>query len=251
MKRMLCAIWALIILLFPASCASRRPNSVFSAGDIAGKSVGVLEGTASESYLRGMEGGVNIRLFTSVSALSAELRSGGVDAALADEDTAAQLLRSSALRALDTPFVDSDYCIAVSEDNRGLYEAVESAVVNLSRAGVLRRIGEDWISGTAVPYSDETEYRDTLTVAVSDDFWPYSYRNRQGELMGLEIDVARRVCSELGVNAEFKVVKADMILYMAESGKVSFSIGRIARGGASVLYTSSYMNSKQEIIVRK
>lgn len=251
MKKMICAVLALIIALSLASCRAEPPNTVHSRADLVGKSVGVLEGTASESYLRGMEGSVNIKLYTSVNALAAELKNGGVDAALADEETAASLLHSSGLTSLSSPFVDTEYCIAVSEDNNVLYDAVENAVVNLTRAGVLRRIGDDWVSGRATPYIDDKKYRDSVSIAVSDDFWPYSYRDENGELVGLEIDVARRVCSELGVNPDFKVVRADLILYMAESGKVSFSIGRIPRGDAAVLYTSSYISSKQEIIVRK
>ncbi|MBR0063610.1 MAG: transporter substrate-binding domain-containing protein [Oscillospiraceae bacterium] len=251
MKKVICAAIAALIALSLVSCRAEHPNTVFSIADLVGKSVGVLEGTASESYLRGMTGSINIKLFSSANALAAELKNGGVDAALADEETAARLLHSSGLTSLDSPFVDTEYCIAVSEDNRELYDAVESAVVNLSRAGVLGKISEDWIAGKAEPYKDETSYRESLSIAVSDDFWPYSYRDESGELVGLEIDVARRICSELGVNAEFKVVKADMILYMAESGKVSFAIGRIPRGDASVLYTSGYISSKQEIIVRK
>ena len=46
---------------------------------------------------------------------------------------------------------------------------------------------------------DDIKARGKLIVALADDFKPWGYRNEEGELKGLEIDLAKDLAKRLGV----------------------------------------------------
>lgn len=239
---------ALILLL--AACSGRLPdNTVDKPADLAGKTVGVLENSVTEGYLRDVADKVYIRTFSEKSSLAAELKSGALDAVIADETLSADLTRDSSLRALDTPFINRAYCIAISEENATLLKNVNDALKTLRRGGTLDKLA-DWDEET-FSFEDEGETAGTLVIAVAPDFAPYAYYDENGALAGLEIDLARLLCRQLGLTPEFRVAERDKLLYLAESGKVSLAIGRITRGENAVSYSDTYLTSVQSIVVRK
>ena len=248
-------IATMAIILALSSCSSGlAPNAVYSSDDLMGKTVGVIAGSGTEVYLKTEMENIYIRTCSDAATLSSELVSGEVDAVIADNDTAEFVLKkSSKLRKLDTPLAEDHYCIAVSQENGTLLNNLNSAIAALQKDGTLDSLYDSWFGGDGeyTPVSTSGQFSQTLTVAVSTEYEPYSFYNEDGEIAGYEIDLVTLICRELGVNAEFRVVSADKVLYMAESGKVNFSIGRITEGEESVLYSESYMTSIQNILVRK
>ena len=89
-------------------------------------------------------------------------------------------------------------------------------------------------------------------MAVVPDFYPLTYLDEDGELRGIEIELVRELCADLGLAPRFMTVDADMLLYMAGSGKCAFAIGRLTAGeGEGLLYTANYLDATQYIIVKK
>lgn len=246
---------ALAIIITLTSCSSGLPpNAVYDADDLLGKTVGVLSGSGTEIFMKSETENISIRTCIDASSLSSELLSGEVDAVIADDDTAELVLKkSSKLKKLDTPLAEQFYCVAVSQDNTSLLNNINSAIATLEKEGVMEKLYKAWFEGgdSYEPESTAKEYEQTLTVAISAQYAPYSFYNEDGELDGYEVMLAKEICAQLEVNAEFRVVDPDKVLYMAESGKVNFSVGRIARGDGAVLYSDSYMTSIQNILVRK
>lgn len=255
MKKLFLTALAVLILLSLSACGAGVPdNHVFSREDLAGRSVGVLDGTASPGYARLYEGEIYVSAFESAEAMAAALKSGGIDCAIADGDTFDEMRDyTSSVKRLEEMYVDARYVLAVSAENRLMLENLNAAIGRLRDSGELDRIADSWKlgmdSGQWAPPPDSR----TVSVAVTADFYPYAFLDENGELRGLEIDVVRAVCADLGLDPEFMAVKSDMLLYMAESGKTSFAVGRIEADPENVglTYTESYLHSTQLIVVRK
>lgn len=245
LKKTASCLLALFILLLSSGCGASAPkNSVFGAADLTGRAVGVLAGSEAEAWAAALAQ-AEIISYDDPGRMISELRSGGLDAVLSDRADTSALLRGGGVRALGEPFLALEYRIAVSQDNGALLKKLNSAIVELNRSG--------WQNppegGTNSPAG---EFGESLTAAVAPDMYPYAYRDEKGELRGRETEAVRLICRALGVNAEFREVERDRLVYMAESGKVSFSIGRLTRqDDAAVSWSNPYMTVTVDIIVRK
>lgn len=255
MKCFVSTALAVIMILALAACGGGGPeNQVFERADLNGKAVGVLEGSSSPGYAQRYEGELSVTTFSGAEAMAAALKSGAIDCAIADAGTFDDMRGySSALKKLDEPYVDAFYTLAVSADNRLMLENLNAAIGTLKGSGELDRIADAWKLGLSALQPAEDSGARTITVAVCADFYPFAFYGENGELTGLEIDIVGALCAQLGLTAEFIPVEADMLLYMAESGKTSFAVGRIEADpeNAGLAYTESYLHSTQFIVVRK
>ena len=255
MKRIIFAALAVIMAAALCGCGGKLPeNTVHAAADMPGRTVGVLAGSPAEGYLGLYGQTMDVRSYDSAEALARDLASGRLDCAVADEATFDDMSGEvSGLRALDEKFIDRSYAIAVSEDNGKLLENLDSAIDKLRNSGELGDITDVKRDVSREEPAEQDTGLTAVTVAVDPSFPPYAAYGASGALEGVEIDLAKRLCSILGLRPEFVAAEPDMLLYMAESGKVSFAIGRITADpeAASVLYTRTYMDSTQLIVVRK
>ena len=52
----------------------------------------------------------------------------------------------------------------------------------------------------------DADAKETIIVGLDDTFAPMGFRDESGELVGFDIDLARAVAEELGMNVEFKPI---------------------------------------------
>ena len=69
--------------------------------------------------------------------------------------------------------------------------------------------------------------RGTIRVGVA-EFVPWTLKNKDGELMGFEIDVANKVASDMGVAADFKVYVWEDIIPALQKGEIDMIAGGMA-----------------------
>lgn len=94
----------------------------------------------------------------------------------------------------------------------------------------------------AVSAIEEIKRRNTLRVGMS-TFVPWAFRNRAGELVGYEIDVANRLAQDMGVRAEFVPTAWDGIIPALLAGRFDAIIGGMTITPArnlSANFTASY-----------
>lgn len=191
---------------------------------------------------------MTIRDYTDAGIMLRDVESGELDCALTDRTTAEQRLqKNKKLETLAEPFVCRSYRIAVSPDNRKLLDKVNGALSALSADGRLAAV----TSGGGASGGGEGG-SGTLLAAVDPTMSPFEYYGTDGQPAGIEIDVLRAVCGELGVGLELVPADADKMLYLVESGKVSLAIGRLTgTESADLDYSDPYFVSEQLIVVRK
>ncbi|HHT16131.1 MAG TPA: transporter substrate-binding domain-containing protein [Papillibacter sp.] len=248
---------ALILCLFAflllSGCGSKVPkNPVSSIGDMAGKTVGVIEGSASPVYL---DTAGRISSYTSPETLLGDVKNAALDCAVLDK-TVTDKVKTRGLRVLKEPLVDTTYHIAIARENPDLVKAVNEALSKLSEEGDLEAIKHAYLLGEAMPPMPTAEnVSGTLTLAVTAEFPPYSYFDEAGDVAGLDIDVARAVCALLGADLEIKVIRPNEILTNVQYGKVDLAMGGLTppegEEESIVQYTNAYTRCTQVVIVRK
>lgn len=100
---------------------------------------------------------------------------------------------------------------------------------------------------------DKINERATLRVGVS-TFVPWAMRNKQGELIGFEIDVAKRLAKDSGWQVEFIPMAWDGIIPALLAKKTDVIISGMSvtpERAKSVLFTLPYSHSGVQVTVNK
>lgn len=100
---------------------------------------------------------------------------------------------------------------------------------------------------------DEIIKRGTLKVGLS-TFVPWAMLDKQGELVGFEVDVAKQLAADMGVEIEFIQTKWSGIIPALLTGKFDIIIGGMSvtpERNISVNFTNAYEYSGQSIVANK
>lgn len=100
---------------------------------------------------------------------------------------------------------------------------------------------------------DEIMKRGTLKVGLS-TFVPWAMLNKDGELIGFEVDVAKQLAKDLGIEIEFIQTKWSGIIPALLTAKFDIIIGGMSvtpERNISVNFTDAYEYSGQSIVANK
>ncbi|MEE8453945.1 MAG: transporter substrate-binding domain-containing protein, partial [Limibaculum sp.] len=70
--------------------------------------------------------------------------------------------------------------------------------------------------------------RGKIVVGVKADYKPWGYRNSDGSLVGMEIDMAREVADTLGVEIDIVAVQSSNRMQFLEQGKIDLMIATMS-----------------------
>ena len=91
-----------------------------------------------------------------------------------------------------------------------------------------------------------------IILATEAGFAPYEYYEN-GEIVGIDIDIAKEVAKELGKELVIKDIAFDSIINEVKTGKSDFAAAGISytkERGKAVLFSINYVDSKQVVVVR-
>ena len=251
MKKLL--LLAMLFALLLTACRSGPPNMVNSPEEVSGKIIGAMRGTPSVR-LAGELG--TARAFNSPEELISYLRTGDVDCVIMEGTTAAELVAdTSGVRILSESLLEYDMRFAVPKENGELLTAVNTALAALNQNGTLRGLSNKYFAGRNYTYQppEETEPRtEFLTLALPSDSPPFSYKNADGEFMGMDIEVAHAVCDYLGV--ELRIIEYDAweLVTAVWYGRADLALGWLPSEGEELINISEpYANAAHVVIVRR
>ena len=188
-------------------------NTVFSADDLEGKTIGVQLGTTGDTYASEVQA----------------LKQGKIDAVIIDSEPAKEFVdKNDDLKILDDPFADEEYAIAMKLDNKDLQTEINGALKELKDEGTLDKIKSNYQGET----KGKNQYtspdgvdrsKGKLIMATNAEFPPYEYKEGD-KVVGLDADMMQAVCDKLGYELQIDDMAFDSIISAVQSGKADVGV---------------------------
>ncbi|MGN0318201.1 MAG: ABC transporter substrate-binding protein/permease [Lachnospira sp.] len=250
-------------MIFPlVSCGNKIPdNTVFSADDLEGKSIGVQLGTTGDIYVSDYEGddaGTTVERYNKGNDAIQALKQGKIDAVVIDIQPAkAFVSANSDLMILEEDFVTEDYAICVAKGNSELKTKIDDAINKLLSDGTIDNIINNYIGENAtnepyVPDSSLDRKNGRLTMATNAYFPPYEYYDH-GDIIGIDADIANAIADILNMELVIEDMEFDSIITAVASGKADMGLSGITvteDRKKNIDFSVSYTTSSQVIVVR-
>lgn len=93
-----------------------------------------------------------------------------------------------------------------------------------------------------------------FVVGLDDTFAPMGFRDEKGEIVGMDIDLAKEVAKRMGVKAVFKPVEWDGIIMSLNNGDIDLiwnGLSITEKRKEQINYSNPYLTDRQAIIVKK
>ena len=248
--------------LFLTSCGSTiAKNTVFSADDLPGKTIGVQLGTTGDIYVSDYEedgSGTKVERFNKGADAIQALVQGKIDSVVIDEQPAQAFVASNpSLMILDEDFITEDYAMCISKNKTNLKNSINEALDYLKANGTIDSIISNYIGENAgkTPYTSPdgiTRNNGTLIVATNAYFSPYEYYSG-GQIVGIDADLCQAICDYLGMDLKIEDMEFDSVITAVQSGKADIgSCGMTVTEERlkNIDFTNTYTTSSQVIIVR-
>lgn len=91
-----------------------------------------------------------------------------------------------------------------------------------------------------------------LVIGTSAPYEPMEYFDESGNIIGFDIDIAKAIADEIGVETEIQNIDFDELLGAVEDGTVDIAIAAITitvERSEQVLFSNAYLNAGQVIII--
>lgn len=261
MKKLIALALAAVMGISLCACSGGvEANKVFSRDDLAGKTIGVQNGTTGDIVNAAEyeeQGSTIMRYNKGMDAVQA-LKQGKVDAVIIDAEPAkAYIEGNDDLKILDDKFEPEDYAFCVKKGNTELVEAINGALAELKADGTLKAIVDNHIGENAGknPYQSPENVdrsKGTLTMATNATFPPYE-STVGDKIVGIDPDIAQAICDKLGYELAVTDMEFDSIIPAVNSGKADFGAAGMTVTEdrlKNVDFTDTYATSTQVIIVR-
>ena len=124
----------------------KEDSEIKGVADLAGKVMGVQQGTTGDIYVSGDYGDAAVERYAKGMEAVQALAQGKVDAVVIDGEPAKQYIKEvEGLKIIDESYTDEDYAIAIKKGNTAMVEAVNAALAELKSEGKLDEIVAKYI----------------------------------------------------------------------------------------------------------
>ena len=125
-------------------------------------------------------------------------------------------------------------------------------LLRASTAATVHRVPVPQDAAEAGPLLQSIRARGVLRVGYVADALPYAFFNEKGDLVGLDIDLAHRLASELGVKLEFMPVERDRLTEELSSNCCDIVMAGVAvttLRASQVLFSATYLDETLAFVV--
>lgn len=245
----------LLCFLFCLTAFQARANDPFA--DWTGKTIGVQLGTSGDT-LATASPLVQTERYNKAGDAVQSLLNGKIDAVLIDDAPAKVFAaQNPALAVVQKDFEKEDYAFAVAKENATLTKQIDRAVQTLRDDGTLDKIAATYLAtpeNERVPYQSpaNVKYDGELRIATNATFPPYEYYH-DGQIVGIDIDIARAVADLLGKKAVITDMEFDAIIPAVVSGKADMGAAGMTvteERRQNVDFSVPYTRAQQVFLVR-
>lgn len=210
--------------------------------------IGVLTDSVFEDVVREQYPDAMISGFEALPDAMTALESGMLDyVVLSEIDSTTYINSKRGFELFGNVLGSSAASIAVDRDNAALLKRMDELIASYKADGTLTEIYSNWIrpDGSDYVIADipERESGQVLRVATCAAFEPTSFV-LNGEYAGLDVELARRLAYDMGMQVEFVDVSFDALLQQLESGRadaVLAGLAETAERAQRVGFTQPYL----------
>jgi polar amino acid transport system substrate-binding protein len=253
-----------------------RKGKIFDRGDLKGKKVGTVKGSASERNLREEVPAAVVMLFDDYPQAMQALEQGELNAITTDEPILAALLAKSPRKEeFEIPRLQistEPYGLGIRKGDQNFLGFVNDALLEMEQSGEAQKIYDRWfgpnsevpihrgfkITSSADASLDtlaEVRRKGVLVAGVKDNLPPFSFvSDWNNEIIGYDIDFAKAIAREIGVRLELKPLSSADRIPRLKDGSIDIiaaTLTRTPEREREIDFSYSYFFSGQKFLARK
>ncbi|WP_031429468.1 ABC transporter permease subunit [Methylomicrobium agile] len=193
-----------------------------SVADLKNKRIGVLMGSAHDTYATKNYPDAAIFQYKSPADVALAVKTGKVDAALFDAEPLREILRrDGSFGLLGDPLFSFSVGAGFDKNNQALKNRFTPFLAEIRKNGVYADMIRRWMEqgDTRMPVIANAGANGTMAVGVSDAGLPFT-AVQDNRLVGFDIELAERFAAYLGKNARFANMEFGSLIAAASTGKV-------------------------------
>ncbi len=201
--------------------AKRQDSKLASVADLKDKRIGVLVGSAHDTYATKNYPDATILQYNSPADVALAVKTGKVDAALFDAEPLREIMRQDdSLRLLGDPLFTFDVGVGFKKDNEALRDQFNQFLAQIKQNGVHRDMIRRWMEkgDMRIPVIENAKKNGVLVVGVSDAGMPFT-AVKHNRLVGFDIEFSERFAAYLGKEVKFANMDFGSLIAAVSAGK--------------------------------
>ncbi len=193
-------------------------SSIKSYADLKGKTVVAKTGTESLSFAQSISGkyGFTVKALDKADTMYSEVNTGNAAAVFDDYPVLAYgIAQGDGLKVVTPKEEGASYGFAVLKgSNAGLLQAFNTGLAQMKADGSYHKLLVKYLGDNA-PADDASVSAvkgKTFIIATDTTFAPFEYRDAQGDMTGIDMDLIREIAKRQGFNVSIKSVGFDAAL---------------------------------------
>lgn len=220
MKRIVSLVLCFVFIISLSSC--KEPLTVPGTEKIIAVKYASANELACEEYI---SDGYTKVTYNSSSDVVLAVENKKVNCGILDEfELNSYIDAGRNIKQLEDCEYNIDYCAYFSSENEALQNSFNKAIEELKNDGSLDKIINAHMKGERFQYSESNNENGTLTMLCDPNFDNRAYTDTNGEIVGLDVDIARAICNYLGYDLEIETVDFDELFIKLDSGEGDFII---------------------------
>lgn len=206
-----------------------RSAMLSTAADLKDKRIGVLVGSAHDTYATKHYPDATILQYKSPADVALAVKSGKVDAALFDADPLREIMRQDdTLGLLGDSLFSFPVGAGFKKDNEALRDQFNQFLSQIRQSGVHADMIHRWMEKgeTRMPVIKNSKTNGVMVVGISDNGFPFA-AVLDNQLVGLDIELAQRFAAYLGKEIRYSNMDFGSLIAAVSSGKVDMVISSI------------------------
>ncbi|MEE7624831.1 ABC transporter permease subunit [Methylobacter sp. Wu8] len=236
-----------------------KGNGISKPGDIDGKRIGVLGGSAGDLAARRHFPNATFQVFVASADAALAVKTRKADAFIYDKSVLLNLAeKNPELVIVDEPVDKLEIAAAIRKDNAALLAEINKVLSELNKEGVLQQLRTKWIdakytAAPQIPPIKDSGREEVLKMGTCAIIEPFSF-HAHGKLAGLDIELSQLIGQRLGKKIEITDMNFEALIPALQSGKIDFALSNFnvtEERKKLVLFSAPYVENDISALVRR